>query len=823
MECLQLLQEASQNLALRPRDRQTWRIADDPVQQQVPGELYAYQIEASKVLRQTETPSNLLVASPTGSGKTMVIQECAVIAHERGQRLFVAEPLIALVEQVYAKLKAVFGSKSVDMRTGPSVKEASDEAIVTVCTFEVLATMCSAGADALSGSARVVIDEFHFLAGDRGPVLQEILDWCRTDQVSVVALSGTLVNEKQVAEFISGINSFPTVIVGACRRPVPLSFFYYDGSATTVPFSRLGTHTWPAPSSADIKSLGGLRTRQDVLRLIRALISCDSLPVLIVAFSCRKLDEWAEDAASSGSYLNSRSQRSTITGAFRTLLRTIPDEDKVLFYRLERLAMQGIGLHHSHLPVQYLELVSCLSERRCMPIVFSTSTLSAGINLPVRTVCICAGKVPQKVGAELCHVPIDPLLFHQLAGRAGRPGYEDHGYVVVTGLGWNGYEAARMLLERPLPPVKPAEAAYTSGDVLRAARTSRWLPLDRLVFESSEAACRVEKSQRSHQISINALSLLPNAEARTRSLQAMHLVSVVLNAPDVLHHVCGATPTTAGESQFLGQRQERGCFTVSAEPSSRPLALNHRKAKRPTAVHLSAFHEARSLKSAKEELIALWLLMSPEEHLAMAVLINAKEDRESLGAIADVAEYKFVEDALKSTGFMELSGALTMLGKAAAVIRSCREPSFVVLLLTRFTEELSAIQYVALASLLLDAGFKDSPKESAYTGQLPMELEKAARDRDGGSSATFNNAAVLWSSGSSLSEIQESAGLSCGQTARHVVRVNDLLCEISSSRDLMGMAPDQELCKASFSMVRGLPFSRRGAGRLGIPVTEEEA
>ena len=414
---LQELLERSAALEVDLAPRRVERVRDEGAPP-APGEPYPFQREAAARLEGER--SNLLVASPTGSGKTRVISSAAALAVRRNQRLFVCEPLVALVEQIYARLRRDgLPDEAVEMRTGLSVRE-REGAAVTVCTYEVLATLCGARAETLVGCATVVVDELHFLDGDRGPVLQEIFDWCRQERVAVVGLSGTLPNEREVAGFLCGVNGLPTCVVGAARRPVPLQYFYYD--VWRGAFSTLRPEARPC-ADYDAGRLGGLGGRQDVLRLARGLRAWDSLPALVVAFSCRRLDEWAEHAASADEFAPDASGLSRVTLAFARLRASVPEEDRCLFAPLEALARRGVGLHHSHLPVPYLELVSELAERRLLALVFSTSTLSAGINLPVRTVCLCGATLPRRAeGGEMRREAMEPLLFHQLAGRAGRPG-----------------------------------------------------------------------------------------------------------------------------------------------------------------------------------------------------------------------------------------------------------------------------------------------------------------------------------------------------------------------------------------------------------------
>ena len=170
---------------------------------------------------------NLLIQSPTGSGKTFAICEAArlVLDSSAGEILYVAEPLIALAEQVYNRLGGEREARCA-LRTGPSRRGGDDESRVVVCTYEVLARICLSSPQRLDCCSTIVIDEIHYIASDRGPVIQEILQATQTK--NIVALSGTLPNKAQFARFLSSLNGLPTYIAGADTRPVPLSFSVYD-------------------------------------------------------------------------------------------------------------------------------------------------------------------------------------------------------------------------------------------------------------------------------------------------------------------------------------------------------------------------------------------------------------------------------------------------------------------------------------------------------------------------------------------------------------------------------------------------------------------
>lgn len=175
---------------------------------------------------------NILVVSPTGSGKTFAIEHIAKRSRELGTICVIAEPLIALAMQIYDRLG---GGDDTMLLTGP-LKKGFDlgDTRVVVGTYEAIARLSHR--PEFDSSDVVVIDELHYLGSDdRCNVLCEILEKCTRKKI--VGLSGTIVNYWQVASFVRQINNFETVVTGAIQRPIATAYWYYDTSSQR--FSRL--------------------------------------------------------------------------------------------------------------------------------------------------------------------------------------------------------------------------------------------------------------------------------------------------------------------------------------------------------------------------------------------------------------------------------------------------------------------------------------------------------------------------------------------------------------------------------------------------------
>ena len=521
---------------------------------------------------------------------------------------------------------------------------------------------------------------------------------------------------------------------------------------------------------------------------------------LIVAFSCRKLTEWADQAACLA--LLDRSQKSVVTVAFERILRVVPAEDVELFLPLRELALRGIFMHHSHLPALYLDLVSRLAEQSCAPLVFSSSTLSAGINLPVRTVVLAGVRVPRRTSdGSMVFETIDPLLCHQLCGRAGRPGYETKGYVVVLGCGEEGYAAAQVVMGNPLPPIT-VSSEFGQGDVLRAEVTGRCLALDRAVFEDSTVRRLQLRAGASRALAAKALEHVVAPERRAIVAASAEAIRALELANPALLPFCRAT----GADLWLA-REPRGCPTLGSAGS----ILLRSGGSKPKRVPIEDAACVFELKEHVEVLLRAQLCGA--ELAAVAILANALDDSEVLRTCPVMEHLERTKAALRGAGLMDAEGLLTLAGQAGAHVRSCASPGAVVLLLTNHGS-LTHAQLIEVASLLLGDGAIDegdayTAEESGVGHELLGQLRTSVLLL---SAARHVRAAKLWGvEGASLAAIQRDAGLSSGEASRHIVRVHDLLVEMELVAGALGLPLAPELGVAQMKMHRGLPFLRRCA------------
>lgn len=327
--------------------------------------------------------ANVILSTPTGTGKSLVAVAAHATCVARGGRSYYTAPIKALVSEKFFQLVEVFGAANVGMVTGDSSVNA--DAPIICCTAEILANLALRhGADA--DVDQVVMDEFHFYGDpDRGWAWQVPL--ITLPRAQFVLMSATLGDVEAIADDLSRRTGRPTAQVTGVERPVPLHFSY---------------------------------AKTPVQETVEDLLATRQAPVYIVHFSQAAAMERAQ--ALSSIRVVTREQRDEIAEAIGGFRFTT-----AFGKTLSRLVRAGIGVHHAGMLPRYRRLVETLAQRGLLRVICGTDTLGVGINVPIRSVLITAlskfdGQRMRQLSAR---------EFHQIAGRAGRAGYDTAGTVVV--------------------------------------------------------------------------------------------------------------------------------------------------------------------------------------------------------------------------------------------------------------------------------------------------------------------------------------------------------------------------------------------------------
>jgi superfamily II RNA helicase len=342
--------------------------------------LYPAQSEA---LLEVVTGSNVILGTPTGSGKSLVAAGAHFSALASGERSFYTAPIKALVSEKFFALCEQFGAKNVGMLTGDAA--VNESAQIICCTAEILANLAlREGAKADAG--QVVMDEFHFYAEpDRGWAWQVPL--LELPDTQFVLMSATLGDVTRFQEDLTRRTGRNTAVITSATRPVPLVYAF---------------------------SLTPLQ------ETVEELLQTHQAPIYIVHFTQAAAMEQAQALMSVN--MCTRAEKDAIAemiGNFRFAAG--------FGKQLSRLVRHGIGVHHAGMLPKYRRLVELLAQAGLLKVICGTDTLGVGINVPIRTVLFTA--LSKFDGTKTRH--LKAREFHQIAGRAGRAGFDTLGRVIV--------------------------------------------------------------------------------------------------------------------------------------------------------------------------------------------------------------------------------------------------------------------------------------------------------------------------------------------------------------------------------------------------------
>ena len=385
-----------------------------------------------------EDGKGVLVAAPTGAGKTVVGEFAAFFALQAGKKCFYTTPIKALSNQKYSEFVAKFGEDRVGLLTGDT--SINGEAEILVMTTEVLRNMLYAGSNTLTNLGCVVMDEVHYLADKfRGAVWEEVLIHLM-ESVQVISLSATVSNAEEFGEWLGEVRGETEVIVSEIR-PIPLFQHVLIGNRLMDLFDQPGKinpEILQREREAIRRSALGRNRRGRFAEpsdrmsradIIEKLQRENLLPAITFIFSRVGCDAAVKQCLHAGLRLTSPEERTEIRQTALRYTQNIAEEDlEVLGFQEWLTALErGIAAHHAGLLPSFKGAVEDLFQRGLVKAVFATETLALGINMPARTVVL---EKLIKFNGE-AHVPITPGEYTQLTGRAGRRGIDIEGNAVI--------------------------------------------------------------------------------------------------------------------------------------------------------------------------------------------------------------------------------------------------------------------------------------------------------------------------------------------------------------------------------------------------------
>lgn len=466
----------------------------------------------------------VLVAAPTGAGKTVVGEFAIHLANLSGKKVFYTTPIKALSNQKYAELVSRYGEDKVGLLTGDS--NLNSNAQFLVMTTEVLRNMIYAGSEALMNLSYVVMDEVHYLADRfRGAVWEEVILHLPKD-VKVVSLSATVSNAEEFGAWLDEVRGDTTVIVSE-NRPVPLNqhvlfgdelmpLFQPGGKETRVNVDLVQRHAnkMRAPIARPTRGRRGHsgldRNQGRIARIskpeiIDVLDEADLLPAIFFVFSRAGCEAAVQQVLSSGLRLTKPEDKQLIRRIAEQKCGNIPDEDLAALGYFEWLSAleRGVAAHHAGMLPAFKEVVEELFLRKLIKVVFATETLALGINMPARTVVL---ERLDKFNGE-ARVQITPGEYTQLTGRAGRRGIDLEGHAIIQWAGNldPGY-VATLASKRTYPLISSFRPTFNMAvnlmDAFGAKRSREILETSFAQFQADRSVVGLAKGIKEKQASL---------------------------------------------------------------------------------------------------------------------------------------------------------------------------------------------------------------------------------------------------------------------------------------------------------------------------------
>ncbi|MEY4321930.1 MAG: hypothetical protein RL167_658 [Actinomycetota bacterium] len=482
-----------------------------------------FQLEACRALA---ADKGVLVAAPTGAGKTIVGEFAIHLAIERNLKVFYTTPIKALSNQKYAEMVKRYGTERVGLLTGDTNQ--NSDAQIVVMTTEVLRNMIYANSNSLISLGYVVMDEVHYLADRfRGAVWEEVILHLPKD-VRIVSLSATVSNAEEFGAWLDEVRGDTEIIVSE-NRPVPLNQHVLFGDELLELFDETSKDPRVNPELAQMHATklrspvnkphrgrrsdfgGGRPQLKQIMRIskpdiVELLEDEDLLPAIFFIFSRAGCDAAVKDCQRHNLRLTSTEEKQKIRRIVEEKTYNIADEDLNTLGYFEWLSglERGVAAHHAGMLPAFKEVVEELFLQRLVKVVFATETLALGINMPARTVVL---ERLDKFNGE-GRVNLTPGEYTQLTGRAGRRGIDTQGHSVIQ---WSANmdpnNVAGLASKRTYPLISPFRPTYNmSVNLLEAfgrERAREVLETSFAQFQADRSVVGLAKGIREKQISLD--------------------------------------------------------------------------------------------------------------------------------------------------------------------------------------------------------------------------------------------------------------------------------------------------------------------------------
>lgn len=733
---------------------------------------------------------SVLVAAPTGAGKTVVAEFAVHLAMQSAdEKVFYTTPIKALSNQKYQEFVETWGARNVGLLTGDT--NINSSARIVVMTTEVLRNMLYADSPLLDRLAYVVMDEVHYLADRfRGAVWEEVIIHL-PEEVRLVSLSATVSNAEEFGDWLQAVRGDTDVIVSE-QRPVPLEQHVLVGGKLVDLFDSSGqaaTHR-VNPELQRLARAGGrsIRGRSERGRrgsdrgrfhqggqgsgridrpdVVALLHSKHLLPAIVFIFSRAGCDQAVRQVLRSGIRLTDTAERDEIRAIVEERARMLRDDDLAVLGYWEWLEglQRGVAAHHAGMLPTFKEIVEDLFQRKLLKVVFATETLALGVNMPARSVVL---EKLEKFNGE-ARVPITPGEYTQLTGRAGRRGIDVEGHSVIQWVDGLDPEAVASLASRRSYPLNSSfsptyNMAVNLVDQFGRERTRQVLELSFAQFQADRAVVDLARTLRKQEESMAGFE---------KAMQC-HLGDF------------GEYAAMRRRISDLERQQSKGNAThAQRERMQRELAAE-RKRLRAHPCHGCAEREQHSRWAER-----WWRLKRDHDDLSRQI-------RTRTGQVAK--RFDRVAEVLEQLGYLESDGqgglVSTAAGRTLKRIYGERDLLVAESLRRRLWDGLDVAGIAAMAAALVHEPRRDErglqfrlpkgPFRAAFdrTTDAWSELDDVERDhRLPGTeqpSPALASAMHAWARGAALGSVLSETELAAGDFVRLAKQVIDLLDQVS--------------------------------------------
>lgn len=373
---------------------------------------------------------SVLVSAPTGAGKTLIAESAIAKALSRNETVIYTAPIKALSNQKYRDFRAQYGNDHVGILTGDVSINA--EAPIVVMTTEIYRNSLFENLDRIKKVGWVIFDEVHYLDDpERGTVWEEALLFTPLE-IRILALSATVPNVGELADWIRSIHERPIAVIEESHRPVPLEFIFQcqgkilDSTARLRSEGYFNRDDWRLSSRERRRGFRPMRAKANRLdHLIKHLIDQNRLPAIYFVFGRRRTEIFAWEAAAFDFLTGA--EREKIVSLYDSLLEKYDLVNEKSAQDIRPLIEQGISYHHAGMLPTLKEVIEQLFTSRLIKLIFTTETFALGINMPARSVIL--DELEKFYGTGFRHLKTRD--FYQMAGRAGRRGMDERGFVYV--------------------------------------------------------------------------------------------------------------------------------------------------------------------------------------------------------------------------------------------------------------------------------------------------------------------------------------------------------------------------------------------------------